>query len=81
MELESVNSVRKLLANSRESAAIFKFQWNSWLPLRVNVFEWQASLDRIPKRDRFSLIQTRAFSAVYPYRKRGSLVCGLQIYV
>ncbi|XP_022031654.1 uncharacterized protein LOC110932641 [Helianthus annuus] len=50
----SVNSVRKLLASKRQSDAGFKFLWNSWVPLKVNVFGWKASLDRIPTKEALS---------------------------
>ncbi|KAK1436346.1 hypothetical protein QVD17_02125 [Tagetes erecta] len=45
----TVSSMRNLLRGSNRDNNL-AFQWNSWVPLKVNIFAWRAEKDRIATR-------------------------------
>ncbi|KAK1422577.1 hypothetical protein QVD17_17860 [Tagetes erecta] len=51
--LFSVRSLRKLLYGNNYSAS-YKLKWCKSVPQKVNIFAWQAELDRIPTRQALS---------------------------
>ncbi|KAJ0923638.1 putative RNA-directed DNA polymerase [Helianthus annuus] len=46
----SVKSVKKLLNNSYNQPMVNNFEWNSWVPRKVNIFGWRTAIDRLPTR-------------------------------
>ncbi|KAJ0845145.1 putative reverse transcriptase zinc-binding domain-containing protein [Helianthus annuus] len=46
----SVKSVKNLLARSIHQHSPINFEWNKWVPRKVNIFGWRLALDRLPTR-------------------------------
>lgn len=53
----TVARCKQLLAEDNNGYADVKFKWEAWVPLKVNICAWRASLDRLPTRE--ALLQRR----------------------
>ncbi|KAJ0511447.1 putative reverse transcriptase zinc-binding domain-containing protein [Helianthus annuus] len=46
----TVKSVRKIISNTNTVPCDIIFEWNRWIPRKVNIFGWRMNLDRLPTR-------------------------------
>lgn len=52
----SVSSTRMLIDEHWLGDGVLVYNWNNWVPIKINVFNWKLSMNRLPTR---SLLVTR----------------------
>ncbi|KAJ0755575.1 putative RNA-directed DNA polymerase [Helianthus annuus] len=62
----SVKSIKGLLSVHNRLAPGYKFEWNSWVPKKVDIVVWRAGQERLPTRNALQVrnIQKKAFNAI-----------------
>ncbi|XP_076889528.1 uncharacterized protein LOC143540314 [Bidens hawaiensis] len=54
----STESCRSMVKNGSNITNVFVMEWNTWVPLKVNLFGWKAEMERLPTSDE---LHKRAF--------------------
>ncbi|KAJ0911011.1 putative RNA-directed DNA polymerase [Helianthus annuus] len=46
----SVKEIKTMIQNNDTSGNLNRFEWNRWVPRKVNIFGWRMNLDRLPTK-------------------------------
>ncbi|XP_022042172.1 uncharacterized protein LOC110944836 [Helianthus annuus] len=62
----SVKEVKRLIQNNNMHTDLDKYEWNGWIPRKVNIFGWRMNLDRLSTRTTLARRNITMASVVCP---------------